>query len=215
MNNRNLKKEVNRMNEESQPVSFRANLIFVYLFMFLFFGLIVSFFPEENILKWLIFNSIIALLASVVNLVIWIFQKHDSKRYFSLTNFVMLWGLTYYIMSPAFKMLYPTTYFWILLSITLGFVIVILMNRHTISVAILNPREEKMTKLIFLFLLTIVSIGFFLSIYVYFTSSGEGEIVSVAILFYFLGFIFMVLSLALLTPPELAKKIKETNFHKM
>lgn len=203
------------MNEESRPVSFKDNFILAFLFMFLFFGLIVSFFPKENILKWFIFNSIVAVLASVVNLVLWISQKRDSKRYFSLISFVMLWVLTYYIMSPAFKMLYPTIYFWILLSITLGFVIVLFMNRHTISVAILNPGEGKTKKLFFVFLFTITMIGFILSRYIYFTISDERAIISGAILFYFLGLLFMALSPVLLTPPELAKKIKDTSFHNM
>ena len=64
------------MVDETKPVFFRD--IFGFLFMFLLFGVLVSLFLGEDLekfVKWVILNSILAVLATLVIMIIWAFQK--------------------------------------------------------------------------------------------------------------------------------------------
>ena len=198
------------MTDETKPVFFRD--IFGFLFLFLLFGVLISLFLGENLgdfVKWVILNSILAVLATLVIMIIWAFQKNNSKRYYSLLSFVMLWVLTFYTMSPIFKILFPSKYFWILLSVTLGYMIFLLLNRIKISKGILNPREIWFKKLLLIYLVVFSCFVIGLFVYVNILNLYSGEMIAVAIFLYFVGFLFLSLSPVFLTTPEMAKKLKE------
>ena len=194
------------MNEETKPVYFKD--IFLFLFMFLFFGGMVSLFPEVNVIKWVIFNSILAVLATLIIMIIWKFHKNNSQRYYSLLSFVMLWTLTYYLMSPLFRMLYPSISFWILLTFTLVYTILLFMNQMKIARAILNPRELWFKKLLLIYLFIFSGIAIVLLIYSNMFYSYWGEMLVFAIVLYLAGFLFLSLSPVFLTKPEMAKKLE-------
>lgn len=196
------------MKEETKSVPFKENFIFVTLLMFLFFGSMVSLFPYEYVVKWLIFNGSFAILATIVNYIIWIYQKHDSKRYYSLNSFVMLIVLTYYFMSPAFKILYPSVFFWILLAGTLGFTIVLFMNRINIARGILNPRKLWFKKLLLIYSVIFSCVSILLTIYASLINSDSKAIMAAAIILFLCGFLLLSLSPSFLTKPEIAKKLK-------
>lgn len=193
--------------EETRPVYFVD--IFLFLFMFLMFGCLVSLFPEDHVVQWLIFNCILAVLATFVIMIIWIFQKNNSKRYYSLLSFVMLWVLTYYLMSPAFKILYPTKFFWILLSFTLGYTIFLLLNRVQISIGILNPGVVWLKKLLLIYLLIFSCLVIGLFVYVSLIHSYSVDMIAVGTILYLCGFLFLSLSPVLLTKPEVAKQLEK------
>ena len=197
------------MNTDSKPVPFKENFMFIFLVMFLFFGIMVSLIPYEHVGRWIIFNCCIAILATFVNYILWLYQKHDSKRYNSLTSFVMLITLTYYIMSPAFKMLYPSIYFWLLLSLTLGYTILLFINRIKISRAILNPREVWFKKLLLIFSIITVLISILLSRFLNFTDSDLAAYMVASIILYLSGLVFLSLSPVFLTTPKMAKTLEE------
>jgi glucan phosphoethanolaminetransferase (alkaline phosphatase superfamily) len=112
-------------------------------------------------------------------------------------------------MSPVFKILYPSVYFWILLVGTIGFTIVLYINRINVARGILNPRELWFKKilLIYLVIFSCVVIGVF--VYVNILNLYSGEIMAVAIFLYFVGFLFLSLSPVFLTTPEMAKKLEK------
>ena len=121
----------------------------------------------------------------------------------------MLWVLTYYTMLPIFKILFPSKYFWILLSVTLGYTIFLLLNRFKISKGILNPREIWFKKLLLLYLVVFSCVVIGLFVYVNILNLYSGEMMAVAIFLYFVGFLFLSLSPVFLTTPEMAKKLEE------
>lgn len=196
------------MLEETKSVSFKENYILPPLILFLFFGSMVSFFPEENVVKWLIFNLSLAVLATFVNYIIWIFHKHDSKRYYSLNTFVMLIVLTYYLMSPVFKILYPSVYFWILLAGTLGFTIVLFINQKNVARGILNPRELWFKKILLIYLVLFLCVFIILCIFYSLIASDAQGIMAAAIILFLIGFLLLSLSPVFLTTPEMAKKFE-------
>ena len=197
------------MNTDSKPVPFRENFMFIFLVMFLFFGIMVSLIPYEHVGRWIIFNCCIAILATFVNYILWLYQKHDSKRYNSLTSFVMLVVLTYYLMSPAFKILYPSLYFWILLVGTLGFTVVLFINRINVARGILNPRELWFKKILLIYLVIFLCVFIFLTIYASLIDSDSKGMMAGSIILFLVGFLFLSLSPVFLTTPEMAKKLEE------
>ena len=199
------------MQEKTKSIPFKENFIFVILFMFLFFGFCVSFFPEENVVKWLIINGSIAFLATIVNYIIWIYQKHDSKRYHSLTSFVMLIGLTYYCMSPVFKILYPSKNFWLLLVLTMGYTIILFINRIKIAREIINPREIRLKMVFYIFAIVIIIISLVLSRIIYFANSDLIAITAGSIILYLIGLVFLSFTHIYLITPKMAKKFE--NMH--
>ena len=194
------------MKEETKPVPFKENFIIVTLFVFLFCGLICSAFLEEgNFLNWLILNYSIAILAAFVNYIIWVFQRHNRKRYFSLYGFVTMIVLTYYIMSPAFVSLYPSKYFWFLLAITVGIAILLFVNRVSIARAIHYPQIGGwFMKISIIFGVVIVCLAIFAP-----SPKREGSITAARALFYLFGLGLLSISPALLISREKTKELED------
>ncbi|KGR76451.1 hypothetical protein [Ureibacillus sinduriensis] len=195
------------MKEENEWVAFKENFIFLTLFLHVVIGFFSSFMPEENVIKWLIINMSIAILAAVMNYIIWIYQKHDSKRYFSLHSFVMVIVLIVYLMSPIFKGLYPTLFFWVILIITIGFFIFLLGRRDAITKALVNPREMRFKMFLYIFIGILLIIGGLL--WAYMLAFETGPFMGVALALYFIGLLLMLVLPAFLTTPERAKQLEE------
>ena len=163
------------MKAEKEWVPFKENYIFITLFVHVVIGFLVSFMPEENVVKWLIINLSIAILSAILSYIIWIFQKHNSKRYFSLHSFVMLMVIVYYAMSPAFKALYPTIFFWLLLIVTIGLISFLLFKQDAITRALVNPREMWFKNLLFIYIGIILFIGLVVGVIAYFGKKNSQE----------------------------------------
>ncbi|RHW39908.1 hypothetical protein D1B33_03410 [Lysinibacillus yapensis] len=195
------------MKEEIESVTFKENYIFITLFVHVVIGSIVSLMPEENVLEWFMINMGIAIVLAILNLILWIFHKHDSKRYFSLHSFVMIMGGVYYAMSPAFKALYPTVFFWILLAITIGLTCVLFLKREFITRALVNPRESWFKGLLFYYMATVLIIGAVM--WAYILAFDGGSFFVVAIIFYFIGLFLLMVAPALLATREQIKELKQ------
>lgn len=195
------------MKKEKEWVPFKENFIFFTLFLHIVIGFFASFMPEEDVVKWLIINMGMAILAAVLNYIIWIFQKHDSKRYFSLHCFVMVIVLIFYTMSPILKALYPTIYFWAILVITIGFFIFLLGKRDDITKALVNPRETRFKMFLYIFIGILLIIGGLL--WAYIIAFETGPFMGVALVCYCIGMLFMLVLPAFLTTPERAKQLEK------
>lgn len=195
------------MKEENEWVAFKDNFVFLTLFVHVVIGFLVSFMPEENVVQWLIINMGIAILAAVLNYITWIFQKHDSKRYFSLHSFVMVSVLIFYSMSPVFKALYPTIFFWLILVITIGFLLFLLGKRESITKALVNPKEMRFKMFLYIFMGILLIIGGLL--WAYIIAFDTGPFMGVALIFFCIGMLFMLILPAFLTTPERAKQLEE------
>lgn len=176
-------------------------LIFITSFLYLLFGSIAGAFMEVNFLNWLIINYIIAIIAAVLNYIIWIFHRH-SKRYFSFQYIVVMIVLTYYLMSPAFVSLYPSTYFWFLLTITIGIAILIFVNRVMVVRAILYP--QKGAVIIF----TIFIVVFICLAIMSPSRRSEGSMPALRGLYYLVGLGLISFSPAILFSQERAKGLE-------
>lgn len=184
-------------------VPFSNSRVFITLMLHLMFAVISSFIPPTNYGFWLKINIVIAFIFATANFEIWVKYKADSKRYFSLHSLVMLIGLGFYTMSPMFKGLYPTIFFWILLIVTLGFVIIMFINYKFVAKAFLNTTGKCFKKLVILYSGTLLLTGGTLLSYMLATQFSDWEIV--AVLFYLFGLFFFMVAPAMLITPEQAK----------
>lgn len=195
------------MKEEKESVTFKENYIFLILFVHVVIGFVSSFMPEENGVAWLIINMGIAILLAILNFIFWIFHKEDSKRYFSLLSFAMMMGIVYYAMSPAFKILYPSFFFWLLLMVTIGIICFLLIKRDAVTKAFVNPQESWFKNLVYLYFGTILFIGGIM--WTYMRMNDTGMTIGVATIFYFIGLMIMMVAPAMLTTEERVKQLEQ------
>lgn len=191
----------------TERVTFKENYVFITLFSHLFLGFLVSFMPEENVVIWLIINCSIAILAAVLNFIIWTFQKHDSKRYFSLHSFVMLMVIVYYFMSPIFKTLFPTIYFWLLLVATIGPLTFLLFKRDVVLRELLFPKQTWFKDFLLLAFFFVCIIAVLLRAYI--LAFETGSFMVVASTSYFIALFIMLIAPGLLSTEERVEQLKQ------
>jgi len=187
-------------------VPFSNNRIFITFTLFLMIGLPASFIPEETYLKWLLINFSIAVLLTVVNYIIWMKQKHESKRYFSLHSFVMMLGLAFYATSPILRLIYPSMYFWILFGGLILYTVFLLSKYDTIAGGLLNPRKKGFKLLVFSFFSIVFVAGS--SIWGYMLATDAAPVNGVAIIVFFLGLFLLMVAPSMLVTPERAEELK-------
>jgi len=112
-------------------------------------------------------------------------------------------------MSPAFKILYPSLYFWILLVGTLGFTVVLFINRINVARGILNPRELWFKKILLIYSVIFSCVFILLTIYASLIDSDSKASMAAAIILFLVGFLFLSLSPVFLTTPKMAKTLEE------
>ena len=190
-----------------KTVSFSGNRVFITLFLHLVFGIMSSFAPEENIGFWMKINILLALVLGFLNYILWIFHKNDSKRYFSLHSFVMMLGLAYYMMAPAFRSLYPTVFFWILLVVTLAFLVFLLVKRDDVTRALVNPQDAWFKKVVFSYCGVIFILGSIL--WAYMLATQTGPFTPVAIMLFFIGIFLIMISPAMLSTPKRVRELEQ------
>lgn len=192
--------------QETIVVPFVNNRIFITFSLFLLLGLPASLLPEENYQQWLVINLLVAILLTCINYVIWIIQKQNSKRYFSLHSLVMMLGLTFYMTSPVFRMLYPTIYFWILLFGIIVYSVFLFSKYDAIAEGLLNPRKKAFKLVVFTFFVIVFVTG--RSIWGYILATDAAPFIGAAILLFFLGLFLLMIAPSMLVTPERAEEMK-------
>lgn len=192
---------------EKIHVPFANNRLFITFTLFLIIGLPASFLPEETYIRWLMINISVALILTFINYLLWKKHQNDSKRYFSLHSLVMMLGMSFFAMAPVFKGLFPSIYFWLLL-IGLGIFMAFLFSKsESIAEGLLNPRLKGFKIMIY----TYFGIVFFAGsvIWAYMLATEAAPWVTVAILTFFIGLFFVMVSPAMLITPERAIELRD------
>ncbi|MEO4054207.1 hypothetical protein [Solibacillus sp. CAU 1738] len=195
------------MKNSNEHVSFAKNRVFLTLFLHLMLGFISSFMPEENIRFWLKVNIGLAILLAVMNYIIWLYHKRNSKRYFSLHSFVMFIGIIVFAMSPIFKGLYPTLYFWLLLFLTVGLAFFLLIKYKVVTKVIVNPQHHLFSSLLMLYVGILLLVGGVF--WMYMLTVQTSSWVPVGIIFYFCALFFILIAPVMLATPEQVKEFKK------
>ncbi|WP_404427584.1 hypothetical protein LG296_04950 [Ureibacillus chungkukjangi] len=195
------------MKQQLPTVSFSKNRVFITLFLHVVIGAMSSFAPEENVGTWMKINILLALILGLTNYILWINHKNDSKRYFSLHSFVMMLGVAFYMMAPAFRSLYPSMFFWILLVVTIGFLVFLLLKRDDITRALVNPQDAWFKKIVFGYCGVIFITGS--TLWAYMLATQTGPFMPVAIMLFFIGIFLMMVSPAMLSTPKRVRELEQ------
>ncbi|MGB3262266.1 hypothetical protein [Paenisporosarcina sp.] len=191
---------------EKEHVTFANNRLFVTMTLLLIIGIPMSFLPEESYIKWLFINIAVAIILTFINYLLWEKYQDDSKRYFSLHSLVMMLGMSFFAMAPVFKGLFPSIYFWLLL-IGLGIFMAFLFSKsESIAEGFLNPKLKGFKIMIY----TYFGIVFFAGsiLWAYLLATEVAPWVTVAILTFFIGLFFVMVSPAMLITPERAIELR-------
>lgn len=185
------------------------NRVFITLVLHLVIGMMSSFAPEENIGFWMRIHILLAIVLGFLNYILWMIYKNDSKRYFSLHSFVMLMGLAYFMMAPAFRSLFPTVFFGILLLVTIAFFVYLLFKRDDVTRAFVNPQDAWFKKMVFSYCAVILVVGGIL--WAYMLGTASAPFTPVAIILFFIGIFFLMISPAMLSTSKQNEPVK--TFH--
>ncbi|RHW39906.1 hypothetical protein D1B33_03400 [Lysinibacillus yapensis] len=196
--------------KKTDVVTFSNNRIFITLILQLVFGAMFSLIPPEHILLWLCINIGIAIVLALVNYVIWVYHKSDSKRYHSLHSFVMLFGFALYMMLPAFRGLYSSSFFWLLLLVTVALTGFLIYKYDAVTNAFVNPGDSWFFKLISIFGVTVFLLGGIL--WAYMNATETGPFIPVAIILFFIGFFILMLSPIMLATPERVEELRQRKY---
>jgi len=191
----------------NHDVPFGKSRIFKTLFLHLIVGVPSSFFPgEEHLQFWLTLNIGTALLFAVINYILWNRHKGDSKRYFSLHSLVMMMGLAFYMMAPAFKGLYPTLFFWVLLIVTLLFVLYMFSKSDSIGKSLIDPQQTGFKTVMMLYAIMILVVGG--ALWGFMLASDAAPMMGLAIILFLIGLFFIMISPAMLVKPMRAREFE-------
>ncbi|MFX3673023.1 MAG: hypothetical protein ACE3JQ_01065 [Paenisporosarcina sp.] len=187
-------------------VPFANNRLFITFALFLMLGIPTAFMPEVGYLKWIFINFGVSILLTILNYFIWTKQKHDSKRYFSLHSLVMMMGLAFFMVSPVLKIVYPTTFFWVLIIALIVYSIFLFSKYDAIAEGLLNPRKKGFKLIMY----TSFSILFITgsSIWGYMLAFDSAPINVVAGILFFLGLFMILVAPAMLVTPKRAQEFK-------
>ncbi|QCR31545.1 hypothetical protein [Lysinibacillus sp. SGAir0095] len=198
------------MKKDANIVRFENNRIIITFFVHVMIGGLCSFAPDGNIWLWLGINLALALVFALVNYMIWNVHKNNSKRYFSLHTFVMLLGIAYYMMTPAFRGLYPSIFFWLLLFITIVLIGFLIIKYDAVTNAFVNPGDSWFIKIVVIYgSIVFISGGL---LWAYMNATETGPFAPVAIILFFIGIFLVMIAPIMLATPERVKELEKQRY---
>lgn len=193
-----------------QAVTFSNNRVLITLCLHCVFGAMSSFAPEENWGYWIRVQILMAIVFGFINYILWMIYKNDSKRYCSLHTFVMLLGIAYYMMTPAFRGLFPSIFFWLVLLITIALIGFLLLKNDAVANAFVNPGDSWFFKILCIMGASILVAGGLLWAHMNITETGQ--FTPVAIILFLIGFLLVMIAPLMLATPERIKELEKPRY---
>ena len=181
--------ELSQSSEEPQIVAEHRLGMTFFLFV-LISG--TSFIPEKTVLTWMLINSIFIFIFLGILFFLWTQYKYDTVRYYSLQVYIMFMGIVFFAITPIFKLLFGTIYFWILLFITLAIILTSHLYKKRTARSFVNKNHKLLVKILSLYMMALIVIGIFLIGIMNINETPENA--GVSILFYFISFLLMVMA---------------------
>ncbi len=203
MDKYNNDKEFSQSNLEPQTVAdHRLGLTF-----FLFFIMTgTSFIPEKTLLTWILINSVFTFIFLGILFFLWTKYKYDTVRYYSFQVYIMLMGIAFFAITPVFKLLFGTMYFWILLFSTLGIILISHFFKNRTVKSFVNKKHKLLVTILSVYMMALIVIGIFLNGIMHINEAPENA--GISILFYFISFFFMVIAPMFLVREDEVEKLK-------
>jgi len=104
----------------------------------------------------------------------------------------MLMGIVFFAITPIFKLLFGTIYFWILLFITLTILFTSHLFKNRTARSFVNKNHKLLVTILSVYMMALIVIGIFLMGIMHINEAPENA--GLSILFYFIGFLFMFMA---------------------
>ena len=192
------------LDHQKQKVNHRLGLTAMIYF---FIMLASSFMPEDTVLPWLIINVSFSLFVMTILFILWKRHQNDSVRYYSLQVYAMLMGIVFFGITPVFKLLYGSLYFWLLLVFTIIVVSVSHMMKNRIAKSFVNKKHKILLTIMSIYVILLIVIGIILMSIMRINDSTENT--GMSILFFLASCLFMVMSPAFLVRANEIEKLKK------
>ncbi|MFX3673024.1 MAG: hypothetical protein ACE3JQ_01070 [Paenisporosarcina sp.] len=202
--NKNNNKEFSQSSLEPRIVAEHRLGMTFFLFFIIMIG--TSFIPEKTVLTWIIINSIFAFIFLGILFFLWTKYKYDTVRYYSFQVYIMLMGIVFFAITPIFKLLFGTVYFWILLFITFAIILTShLFKKRTVR-SFVNKNHKLLVNILSMYMMVLIFIGIFFTGIMHINETPENE--GVSVLFYFISFVLMVMAPMFLVREDDVEKLK-------
>jgi hypothetical protein len=168
-----------------------------------------SFMPEKTAVTWLLINSAFILIVLSLLYILWKKYKTDSIGYYSFQVYILLMGFVFFAITPLLKLVNVTSYFWLLILITIGFIVTshVMKKRTTLSFVNRNHRSLAIIASLYMGILMIAGIGLSSMM----QTTGAPENTGVSVLFYLVGVLFIVLAPMFLVSKTDVDRLAESN----
>lgn len=177
------------------------------LFLFGIMLVFSSFIPEKTVGVWLVINSSFSFIFLGILYFLWTKYKHDTVRYYSFQVYIMLMGIVFFAISPLFKLLFGTGYFWILLAATITINLISHHFKDRTVKSFVNKDHKLLATILSLYMMVLVAVGIFLMGLMQRNEAPENT--GVALLFYFVSVMFLVLAPMFLVREAEVEKLKK------
>ncbi|MGM0867771.1 MAG: hypothetical protein ACQEWF_24370 [Bacillota bacterium] len=185
-------------------VTFKESRIIQTTFLLLLMGFLCSFVPEEN---WALLglNIGIAVICGFIFVLLWRFNRHHSKRYFSLLSYFMLVGLSIYFAIPLFRVFAGTFIFWLALILIAVMAVVPYFFSENIATGVQNPTKTALGRVYMTTIPLIVVFGTIL----FFNAnlSADPNALTISIFLFSGAIFFLFIAPILLITPERMKEL--------
>ena len=174
---------------------------------FLFFIMIgTSFIPEKTVLMWILINSIFTLIFLGILFFLWKKYKYDTVRYYSFQVYIMLMGIAFFAITPIFKLLFGTVYFWMLLFITLAIILTSHLLKNRTVRSFVNKNHKLLVNILSVYMMVLIFFGIFFSGIMQINEIPENE--GASVLLYFISFVLIVMAPMFLVREGDVEKLK-------
>jgi hypothetical protein len=189
------------VNLAKQVVTFKKSRIIQTTFLLLLMGFLCSFVPEEN---WILlgFNVVLSITMGVVFYLLWTFNQHNSKRYFSLLSYFMLVALSVFFAIPLFRVFADSIIFWLALIFIVAMAATPYFISERIAIGVQNPTITALGRVYIIIVPLIIGFGTVLFSNTNLSANPDALTISI---FLFLGAIFFlfIAPILLITPERM------------
>ncbi len=191
----------------NKTVSFKESRIIgtsLLLFGLGFLGSVVPVISKSVIL----FNFVLAAIATVLFYVFWKKHQHQSKRYFSLLSYVMVIELGIFMAIPLLRVYYLEFVFWIGVVMLVVMVLLPYLFTKEIAFGIQKPAKSKLGKIYLIFALLIIGFGSSIYTHSLSTSNPQANVIAILLSLFALSLFFLA-PVFLIKPEDMDEIINE------
>ncbi|RCW65839.1 hypothetical protein [Saliterribacillus persicus] len=180
----------------NKTVSFKESRIIGTSLLLFGMGFLMSVVPDIST-PLILFNFVLAAIATVLFYVFWKKYRHQSKRYFSLLSYVMIIETGIFASIPLLRVYDSGFVFWFGIVMLITMVLLPYLFAKEIAFGIQKPAKSKLGKIYLIFALLIIGFGSSVYTVSLSTSDPDANVIAIfaflcALLLFFIAPVFLI-----------------------